>query len=373
MPTAKRSQKAPISGVAIQRTPPRFNADDAVLPVLDALPQPIVIIDDSGIVRRTNAAWERSATDGGMRSPDISVGANYFDACAAPRGSEDGGTMLEVARGLREVLDGVRDRFELEYPCRGPDEVHWFAVMISACDVRGARWALVQHVNVSLQLERLATMGQMMSGFAHEVRNPLAALKMLIEELAEGDVREEHARRSCRLIERIERLVNSTLHFGRHERARREPHDAQALVRAALELVVPRLRASATRVAVEVVGQPSRALVDEAHLTQVLAILIDNALDATGDASSVRVRISGGSPGASTIAFEVHDRGPGITAEELDHIFDPFFTTKPKGTGLGLSIALKLVGENHGRLTVDTRPGGGSVFRVDVPTASAAL
>jgi two-component system sensor histidine kinase HydH len=237
------------------------------------------------------------------------------------------------------------------------------------------------------RFERLAAMGTMVAGFAHEVRNPVAALRSIAEELEEELVAAKlvlpHARRMLVVLERIERLVRTSLQFGRPAAPRRRAYPPYGVCAAAIAGIGERTRASGERVVVEVEPGVPDVFADEAQLVQVLVILLENAIDAAGRPSLVRLRVVRGRtdpdsrprktlpPPPPAVRFEVLDQGPGIAPGDLSRIFDPFFTTKPTGTGLGLSIAQQIVHENGGRLEV-TSTRGATTFSVLIPLAEGA-
>ncbi|XXT18538.1 ATP-binding protein [Sorangium sp. So ce429] len=227
--------------------------------------------------------------------------------------------------------------------------------------------------------DQLAAMGQMIAGFAHEVRNPLAALKSIVEDLsAEPAAGEQWGRDISRLsglIARIERLVRSSLRLVQPERPIRKEHDVSLLVASALELLGARLRTTPggpIRVSCDA-GNPT-TVIDEHQMVQVLVIMLENAIEATGSADRVRVRIYDEPPEegeaqsgrGGRVYIDIEDEGPGIPPDLLSQIFNPFFTRKAKGTGLGLSIALKLLRENQGRVRVRSTVGRGSVFSIEL-------
>jgi signal transduction histidine kinase len=227
------------------------------------------------------------------------------------------------------------------------------------------------------RFERLAAMGTMVAGFAHEVRNPVAALRSLCEELRDEGLTLPHVGLMLQMVERIERLVRTSLQFGRPAAPKRSPRSPTAIVASALSELRPRLRTHAD-IPVEADAELPDVNVDDRQLAQALVILLNNALDATsGTPSRVLLRVRkntstvGLVPGADraqpTIRFEVIDDGPGISAANLGRIFDPFFTTKTSGTGLGLSIAQQIVSENGARLEVESNPGGRTAFTIVLP------
>jgi signal transduction histidine kinase len=221
------------------------------------------------------------------------------------------------------------------------------------------------------RLERLAAMGTMVAGFAHEVRNPVAALRSLAESLDEDltdlGLRMPQVRRMQDVLDRIERLVRTSLQFGRPDPPRLAAYRPWEIASQALAAMGPRTRAMGGSIQVEVEPDLPDVVVDRDQVAQALIVILDNALDATGAPRDVGLRAAraGGDAGESDeagVLFEVTDAGPGIAADIMAHIFDPFFTTKAAGLGLGLSIAQQLVSENGGRLEVASARGGPTAF-----------
>jgi signal transduction histidine kinase len=223
------------------------------------------------------------------------------------------------------------------------------------------------------RLERLAAIGTMVAGFAHEVRNPVAALRSLAESLDEDLVdlglRMPQVQRMQDVLDRIERLVRTSLQFGRPDPPRLAAHRPWEIASQALAAMGPRTRALGGSIQVEVEPDLPDVVVDRDQVAQALIVILDNALDATGVPRDVTLRAGRGDDDgdgdehdALEVVFSVSDAGPGIAPEIMAHIFDPFFTTKAAGLGLGLSIAQQLVSENAGRLEVASARGGPTAF-----------
>jgi PAS domain S-box-containing protein len=231
------------------------------------------------------------------------------------------------------------------------------------------------------RVERLSAIGNMVAGFAHEVRNPLAGVQALAEallaEMPSADPRREYAMRMLALLGRVERFVRASLHFGEPKPPTRRRHRACDLLAVALEAMTPRWGRRGVPPATELEPRLPDLEVDEAQIVECLLALLENALDAAGDPARVQVRVSV-EPGeglieraARVVRFDVRDEGPGIPESLLSRVFDPFFTTKAKGTGLGLAIAQTLVRENGGRLLVRSNPGIETVFSLVLPEAGS--
>jgi two-component system sensor histidine kinase HydH len=220
---------------------------------------------------------------------------------------------------------------------------------------------------VRLQAEqerRLVELGRASAVIAHELRNPLAALKGHAQLLAE-DLAEPSRAKALRVVEgaeRLEGLTNVLLDF-----VRDAPTDIRAITSTAL---VDRALAPLPkeRVRVDLSSAPSTLQVDAERASLALRNLIQNAVQATPDGGApVELRIAGNEHEG---VIEVRDHGPGLTPGAEAQIFEPFVTTKTRGTGLGLSIARRIAEQHGGTLTGETHPQGGAVFRLVLPVVS---
>jgi signal transduction histidine kinase len=216
--------------------------------------------------------------------------------------------------------------------------------------------------------ERLAAIGRVAAGVAHEINNPIAVIrgyvKMMREEAEAGGERED-----LRIIDEeaanCQRIAEDLLAYARSPSISRTRCDAAAI----LDEAVSRLRASSEigcQVTVE--AEPAAIDVDPGRIRQVVTNLVRNACEAThvtGAPSAVHV--VGACTGADGYRISVQDRGPGVPAADRDRLFEPFFTTKGDGTGLGLAVCYGLVTAHGGVIDVIDRPGGGTIMRVDLP------
>lgn len=217
--------------------------------------------------------------------------------------------------------------------------------------------------------DRLAALGQLTAGLAHELRNPLGTIRssaeLLAKRLPEGDaVGRELAGFITSETDRANSLMVRFLDFARPVQLRRKPAALAESLDGAIAEIERRNPPHAVRVIKNYSPDLRPVDVDAELMRQVFVNLIANAVEATPAGGVVTVRTRETENGVETAVI---DRGSGIAPEHRSSVFNPFFTTKPSGVGLGLAIAAKIVDEHGGRLDVDSTPGEGSVFRVWIP------
>jgi PAS domain S-box-containing protein len=228
-----------------------------------------------------------------------------------------------------------------------------------------------------IQSERLAAMGQMIGGFAHELNNPLTSILGMSELLQEGEAPDAVRKQMVILQQQARRaaeIVQNLMYFSRPPAPGKTPIDLAELVQRTLHLHAYSLRKS--NITVDFLKENSvPAVSGDAHqLMQVFLNLILNseqAMREVRDRGTLRIRIEKLEKSVSVI---FQDDGPGISPEILPNIFDPFYTTKRpgRGTGLGLSISKAILREHNGNVEAASGPGGGAVFTVTLPVAVAA-
>lgn len=218
------------------------------------------------------------------------------------------------------------------------------------------------------QAERLAVLGRIAAGLAHEIRNPLGSITGSIEMLRESPALSEEDRRLCDIVRREARrlndLVGDMVDLSRPRPPRAEATDVAALAREVVALAVNAARSS--DVAARYEGVPGEALArcDGAQIRQVLWNLVRNALQASPAGSTISVRVDRGD---REITLSVDDQGPGVPDDIGARIFDDYFTTRTHGAGIGLAVVRRIL-EDHqpmgGRLAVERSVHGGASFRV---------
>jgi two-component system sensor histidine kinase PilS (NtrC family) len=220
----------------------------------------------------------------------------------------------------------------------------------------------------SRRSERLATVGQLAAGIAHEIRNPLASISGSIELLRQGPTTSDDDRTLMtivhREIQRLNVLVGDLLDYANPRPPQLVDFDLGVMVEETLQVARGEQAFASVEMAMEV-DRPLPLHADPAKLRQVLWNLLRNAADAAAlRGKHVRVEAYR-TPDATTIV--VSDDGPGIAADQLAHIFDPFFTTKSKGTGLGLATCHAIVAEHHGHIDVASELGKGTNMMITIP------
>ena len=231
-----------------------------------------------------------------------------------------------------------------------------------------------------LQAEKLAALGQTISGVAHELNNPLATILTWAERLSQHQL-EESTRRGLETIlsesERAARIVRNLLTFARKRQSTRAMVDLNSVVRQTLTLRSYEQRVTNISVIEALAAGLPQVFADAHQLQQVLLNLIINAeqamLAANGRGTLVVRTWHEGD--RETLVLEINDDGPGIPKEVQSKIFDPFFTTKEvgKGTGLGLTVAYAIVEDHGGRIRSESQPGSGASFFIELPLGSAAM
>lgn len=240
------------------------------------------------------------------------------------------------------------------------------------------RHQLTESQAIIARQEKLASLGVLAAGVAHEIRNPLTAIKFrlfsLKKTLPDNGVDNEDAGVIASEINRLERIVHEFLQFAR-------PSDPALVVIPAhriLEEVHTLMRAQLQRSAIELnleVSAPAWVRADSQQIKQVLINLIQNAADSIGRAGTITLRLRHGNHPAvandrDSVSLEVEDNGKGISPEVQERLFDPFFTTKEGGMGLGLPIAARIVEKHGGQLLYHTEPNHGTTFSILLPHAA---
>lgn len=227
--------------------------------------------------------------------------------------------------------------------------------------------------------DRLATIGQMAAALAHEIRNPLTAIKgvlsVLSRDLPENDSRMNFVQKTLELIDRLDKSVENVLQYSRPSPSQFKAVSLRNVIDSTLAFA--RGQAKKARVQIEHAAcgdpacsdAPSSVTADAHQLQQVLMNLVLNAIQATPAQGTIWIRTctTVDPDGRRFACILVEDNGKGMAPEELGQAFDPFFSTKANGTGLGLPIAKQLIEQHGGRVSVESEAGRGTCVRVEIP------
>lgn len=268
----------------------------------------------------------------------------------------------ELRKGAQQLAEGD---LGARIPIRGADE---FAELGATVNEMAA--SLASHQKKLVQSQRLAVLGQVSAGVAHELNNPLGVilgyLKLLRRNLENGGEASEQLRIVEDEARQCQRIVARLLELGRPGMAQRLPVNLAETAREAIERLLEAGKAGGRKVRAPEVDTAAVTSGDPTALRQVVTNLVLNAIEATPETGSVAVQVRRDD---GWLELEVEDNGAGVPAEFSEKVFDPFFTTKPAGTGLGLAISQAIASAHDGVLELRSTPGAGTRAYLRLPAA----
>lgn len=280
----------------------------------------------------------------------------------------------ELVGFLLVADERIRDAFS-------PEEVAVFEALAMQIGVAIGNTRLYTKLK---ERDRLAALGAMAAGLAHEIKNPLGAIKgaaQLLEELAPAEPKSEAEEFLGIILEetnRLNRVVGSFLDYARPQGGSPGPADINAVVRRTVQIASNAEEAAGVTVSLELSEEQLFARIDAEQLRQIVLNLVQNAMHAVGGEGKVTLATAlRQQPGAygrkarNYVEVIVKDNGSGIPAKAMSNLFVPFFTTKQKGTGLGLAITQRIVQDAGGRIDVRSQPNTGTEFTILLPTFEA--
>ena len=251
-----------------------------------------------------------------------------------------------------------------------------YALLGITRDITEHKWAEEQgrrHQTELARVARLSTMGEMATGLAHELNQPLSAIanfaRGCIRRLRSGDVAPgdliEPLEEVCEQAERAGEIMRHVRDFVRKSEPRMTAVDINLVVRSVVKFTEHEARQNETVVTLQLAPEQPRVWADSIMVEQVICNLVRNAMEAMAETRTLRreVVIRTVPHGEDAVEVEVIDTGPGIDGAVIDQVFDQFFTTKPEGVGMGLSISRSIVESHGGSIRAESRAGGGATFR----------
>ena len=220
--------------------------------------------------------------------------------------------------------------------------------------------------------ERLASLGRLAAGVAHEIRNPLSSIRgfaqFFMQRFKGQEKEQEYSSLMVKEVDRLNRVITELLDFARPKEPHREPHSLENILDHSLKLLEPEL--ARKRVEIEKEYEPSLPSVgvDRDQFSQAFLNLLLNSLESMEEGGKIKIVLEEENEnGQGSLKVCITDTGRGIPQEDLEKVFDPFFSTKRKGTGLGLAIVHQIVEQHRGDITVKSREGEGTTFRITLP------
>jgi two-component system, NtrC family, sensor kinase len=227
------------------------------------------------------------------------------------------------------------------------------------------------------QADRLASIGQLSSGVAHEINNPLGVILGYTQLMLRSETRDSERHKDLKTIEKHVRhcksIVEDLLNFARRSEPKKEKVDIHRTIEEVLGFIRQNIGSSCIDFQTNFDQRIPPVVLDEKKIKQVLINLLMNARHAVGEKGTIKVSTAS-QPAEGKLEIQVADNGYGIEEKHLKHIFDPFFTTKPtgEGTGLGLSVSYGIVKKHGGEIRVKSKSGEGSTFTVVLPVQEIA-
>jgi signal transduction histidine kinase len=277
---------------------------------------------------------------------------------------------FSMRRGIQQVKDGL-GKLESDFSFRLPAGGAEFAQITQAINQMAERRAALEEQY--RRQDRLAALGKVVAGVAHEIRNPLNSMRLTLELLSrrmqQGRAVNTEVEAAIQEVDRLDAILRRLLAFGRPAGQERKRQDVRPLVDRAVKMVMDQSQQKQVEITTRIEGGELEAEVDAGPLEQVLINLLLNAVEACSGGEG-KVRVSARDAGDG-IVIEVADNGPGIPPAARPHVFDAFYSTKPNGTGLGLAVSREILLAQQGELEFETG-NEGTMFRVRLAAGSAA-
>ena len=355
--------------------------------ILASLDSHVAILSRSGRILTVNDAWKEFALTNGGRSPEVGVGVSYLEVCERAAAAGDV-TARRVLEGIRSVLEGARQFFEMEYPCSSPAESWSFLMRVVPLKIPGGG-AVVSHTDITqlrrvereavklhrdlVHAQRVSAAGQLAATLAHELNQPLGAILRNAEAgelfLSQNPPDYEELQAILADIRRDDQRASAVIDRARSMLKRGDPLFEPLSVKKLLDQVAAmaygELQARHVTLDIELPAGLPPVKGDLIQLQQVVLNLLVNGMDALNGVPTERRRLGIHVRWADneTVEVAVHDRGHGVPVDKLARMGEPFFTTKTEGLGMGLAISRTIIQAHGGRIWAENNPEGGATVR----------
>ncbi len=351
---------------------------------VDALSSHIAVLDEDGIILAVNQAWRSFADANGFSGSNYGIGSNYVDACQPTSGETNDG--FSAAAGLRDVLHGRKDRFQLEYPCHSAASNRWFILRVTRASSAGPARLIVAHEDITERREaeealRAANRNKddFLALLAHELRNPLAPIRHVLQIMRMSGGHGQLLHSAFEIMERqighMVRMVDDLLDVSRISRGKLdlqiENIDLASVIHLAVEASSPHIANMNHRLTLSLPSEPIQIRGDSTRLAQAVSNLLNNAAKFTDGGGSIALSVEHSEQEA---LIRVKDSGIGISAEQLPLIFDMFTQLDNSlqrahgGLGIGLTVVKSLVEMHNGTIEAHSPGiGQGCEFTMRLP------
>ncbi len=361
---------------------------------IDSLPARIAILNNDASIAEVNHAWREFTSENEEDLKRTTIGQNFkqvLDSTAQTRSEKIG--LVEVSNAVSNVLDSKQDFAYYDYPVINSDtRQHWVSMTVSSFDTPNQRHAVLALEDITDRKEleeqdrqlrselahvsRLTTAGELASGLAHELNQPLTAIThncdaILSDVKNDTDTDAEFAETLNDISEQAQRagaIIRGMRHLVKKDNGDKVPTDINELVRETLRLTGQEAREKGIHVGMQLAEKLPKPVVDPIQIQQVLVNLERNSVEAMWQSDSARreLEVSTVLNDDNLIQISVKDTGPGISEEFSQHLYTAFQTTKADGMGLGLSISRTIVDDHGGKLWHEENSEGGTIFHFTV-------
>lgn len=335
--------------------------------LVENMPVGLIAVNSDGVVISFNQTAE-SIT--GQSSQDV-TGKKADDVLPPPCAA-----LLQNLRTEKKIIEK-----EIDCPLKNGTVIHLEVIATSLEEENGDHFGYVmlirditeiRHLKEEIAIsQRLASLGHLAAGVAHEIRNPLSSIKgfatFFKERYRENPEDKKTAEIMIQEVDRLNRVITQLLEFAKPMDLKRSRTSIHEVLKNTLKMIEEQARQKNITIHTDLSDDIEDACIDADKITQVLLNLYLNAVDAMDGKGALSVTLLRASEGS--LRINVSDTGSGIDQEHLAHIFDPYFTTKPAGTGLGLAIVHRIVEAHGGEIRVDSAKGKGTTVSIFLPVA----
>lgn len=346
-------------------------SEESYKQLIDSLPEPVYIIQEDKIIYGNKAGYELAK----VTNREEIIGKTIFDFIVP----EYENRLLERFKQIKKAKQPLNT---IEYKVKRFDGSMFFFEVSSLLIVFGGKEAVLsigkditerreQTERLLQKSEKLALLGQMAAGIAHEIRNPLTSIKGFIQLFKSNQLQDEYYDIVLSELERINNIVGEFLVLAKPTAAVFAEKDVKALIKDVVTLINTQSILSNVQIFVEYESDLPTISCEENQLKQVFLNLLKNAIEAMPNGGNIDVKVFAN--GEGTVSIQIIDQGIGIPEDRIPTLGEPFYTTKEKGTGLGLMTCFKIIESHNGKLSIHSVEKEGTAIEITLPTMTQQL